>query len=277
MESTTSKVLTGCGIGCLLLIVVVAGVSFMGYRWVKDTTEAVEEAGLVERELEERFGPPRTFEPHVGDAVTADRIETFLEVREALAEPREELSETIIGLSEEGRGSGVTRGFRAARAGIGLAPRLLSYLGARNRSLLDAEMGSGEYMWFYWMTYYAWLGHPADDSMLHEAMTSRESGGGSVQIHFDEGMEPERLTWRLRRDVTAMLRNLESELAGADGREDLRELVAAELAELDENPARVPWEDGLPEALAGGLEPYRERLEATYSKATNPFELAELD
>jgi hypothetical protein len=38
----------------------------------------------------------------------------------------------------------------------------------------------------------------------------------------------------------------------------------------------MPWEDGLPEAFAVGLEPYRDRLEATYSPATNQFELLEL-
>ena len=49
------------------------------------------------------------------------------------------------------------------------------------------------------------------------------------------------------------------------------------LKALEANPARIPWEDGLPEEFAVGLEPYRERLEATYSPATNPFELLELD
>ncbi len=60
-------------------------------------------------------------------------------------------------------------------------------------------------------------------------------------------------------------------------RADLKELVAAELAALDADPGRMPWQDGLPEAFAVGLDPYRDRLEESYSPATNPFELLELD
>ncbi len=90
-------------------------------------------------------------------------------------------------------------------------------------------------------------------------------------------MEPERATWRLRRDVTAMLRNLEEDLATDSELSGLRELVAAELQALEADPERIPWEDGLPKDFAIGLESYRDRLESTYSAATNPFELLELD
>jgi len=74
-----------------------------------------------------------------------------------------------------------------------------------------------------------------------------------------------------------MLRNLDEDLAADSKPGGLRELVNAELQTLEADPERIPWEDGLPEEFEAGLEPYRERLEATYSPATNPFELLELD
>lgn len=273
MASTTSKVLTGCGIGCLLVIIMGVGVSFMGYRWVKDTSEAYEEAGRIERELEETHGPARTFVPAPGPGVPSDRMEVFLAVRENLTGPRDELSATVIGLAGGDGEMGVGNGFRAARAGISLGPQVLEFTNARNRALLDAGMGVGEYTWIYWLTYFAWLGHPADDSALHE-MVERHNSDGSVQIHIDGGMEPERITWRLRRDVTAMLRNLQAELESDPAQAELTAAVKAELAELAADPARVPWQEGLPASFAVDLEPSRERLEATYSKAANPFELA---
>jgi hypothetical protein len=276
MASTTSKVLAGCGIGCVVVIVIAAGVSFMGYRWVKDTTEAVDEAGRVERELEEQFGPVRAYVPPAGPGVPADRMEVFLAVREALTERRDELAAAVTGLASEGEGGGVVSGLRRARAGVSLAPATLGFASARNRALLDAKMGVGEYTWIYWFSYDAWLGHPAGDSELHEIMNRPTSGHGSVQMHFDGGMEPEQITWRLRRDITAMLKNLETELAADPDRVDLLQAVTAELAELEADPGRVPWQTGLPEVFAAGMEPYRDRLEATYSRATNPFELIEL-
>ncbi len=276
MSKTSSKVLTGCGIGCLLAVVVIAGLGWMGYRWTRLAVEAVESAGQSEALLEERFGPVRDFRPPIDGGIPADRLELFLEVREELAAPREALAEAISGLAP-GEGGGVTGGLRTARAGAVMGPRALGFARVRNETLLSAGMGFGEYVWIYWLTYDAWLGHPADDSTLHDIMAERSTADGSVQFHFGGGMEPERLTWRLRRDITAMLRNLDEDLAAGSESSGLRALVIAELEALEADPARIPWEDGLPEPFAVGLEPYRERLEATYSPATNPFELLELD
>jgi hypothetical protein len=277
MASTTSKVLTGCGIGCLMIIVLAAGLSYMGFRWVRETTKAVEEAGRIERELEDRYGQARDFVPSAAPGVPADRIEAFLAVRDALAEPRDALASAVAGLAGVEGEEGFGNELRVARAGIGLAPRVFEFTGARNRALLDGGMGVGEYTWIYWFTYNAWLGHPADDSELREFMDKRNSENGSVQIHMDGAMEPERVTWRLRRDIKAMLKHLEQELSADLGNPDMLEAVMAELAELDADPERVPWQTGLPEAFAVGLEPYRERLESSYSSAANPFELTNFD
>jgi len=251
VSKTASKVLTGCGIGCLLAIVLVVGFGWMGYRWARLAADAVESTGQSEARLEERFGPVRDFRPPVDGRIPADRMEAFLVVRESLAAPRAALEEAIFGLVPGEGESGMTSGLRAARAGARLAPRALDFSRARNESMLSAGMGFGEYTWIYWLTYDAWLGNPADESTLHDLMAERSTSDGSVQFHFGGGMEPERITWRLRRDVTAMLRNLEEDL-DADS-------------------------DGLPEEFAVGLESYRDRLASTYSPATNPFELLELD
>ena len=44
MSSTTTKVLAGCGVGCLLVLLAIGGVTWMGYRWTKETIETVESA-----------------------------------------------------------------------------------------------------------------------------------------------------------------------------------------------------------------------------------------
>ncbi len=276
MSKTSSKVLTGCGIGCLLAVVVIAGLGWMGYRWAQLAADAVESAARSEALLEERFGVVRDFRPPVDGRTPADRMELFLEVREELAVPREALAEAISGFAP-GEGGGVTGGLRTARAGAVMGPRALGLARARNETLLSAGMGFGEYVWIYWLTYDAWLGNPAAASTLHELMAERSTSDGSVQFHFGGGMEPERITWRLRTDITAMLRNLDKDLGAGSEPSGLRELVIAELEALEADPARVPWEDGLPEEFAVNLESYRVRLEATYSPATNPFELLELD
>ena len=277
MSKTTTKVLAGCGVGCLLVTVVLVGVGWMGYRWARLAAEAVETAGRTEHQLEEQYGKVRSFHPPADGWVSADRLEAFLAVRDSVAPQRAALSEAISGLVATLGEGGLVSGLQAARAGLRLAPPTFDFASTRNQALLDAEMGLGEYTWLYWLTYYAWLGHSADDSLLHDFMGERAGSHDGIEMHFGDEMDPERITWRLRRDIRAMLRTLEAEIESDPERSSLRELVSAELAALEADQARVPWQNGLPEALAVGLEPYRDRLEESYSPATNPFELLEFD
>ena len=53
-----------------------------------------------------------------------------------------------------------------------------------------------------------------------------------------------------------------------------RERLAGEIAALQDDPFRVPWQDGLPDPIAVSLEPYRAQLEASYDPRTDEFELA---
>ncbi len=277
MQSTTSKVLTGCGIGCLLVVILGVGLGLMGYRWAREAVEAVEETERIQEELNARYGPIREFRPSASPGVPADRLEVFLAIREALSEHRDNLTLAVEGIAPSGGEGGVVTGFRAARAGMSMAPGILEFSRARNQALLDHDMGLGEYTWIYWYTYTAWLGHPADDSLLHEIMIERNQDDHGVEIRMDGGLEPERLTWRMRRDITAMLRNLIDDLDGQSEPSPIRDAIAGEVAALEADPSRVPWQDGLPEGFDVGLELHRVSLEASYSRATNPFELIEFD
>jgi len=247
----------------------------MGYRWARTAAEVVEAAERAEDRLEEEYGLVREFTPPAGP-VAADRVEAFLAVRELIAPQREALTESVEALAPAADKGGAVGGLRAARAGISMAPRLLEFARARNEALLEVGMGPGEYAWMYWLTYYAWLGHPVDESLLNDIMEARSASDGSMQVHID-GMDTEHAERQLRRNIRAMLRNLEIELAGDPDRTELKELVASELAAIDADSGRMPWVDGLPEVFVVGFDPYRDRLEASYSPATNPFELLQLD
>lgn len=276
MSSTTTKVLAGCGVGCLLITVALVGLGWMGYRWARTAAEVVEAGERAEARLEEEYGLARDFTPPLDGRVAADRVEAFLSVREAMTVPRESLAEAIQALAPTDAEGRKSSGIQAALAGMSMAPRALEFVRARNEALLEAGMGAGEYAWVYWLTYHAWLGHPPGESLLQDIMEARSESQGSVHMHF-EGMDTEQVTWRLRRDLEAMLRNLDEALAGTPDSTELSRLVSAELAAMKSDHERFPWEDGLPDLMATGLETHRDRLEATYSPATNPFELLELD
>jgi hypothetical protein len=275
MSSTTTKVLGGCAIGCLLVVLALGGLGWMGYRWAKTAAEVVDAAERAEDRLEAEYGLVGEFTPPAGQ-VAADRVEAFLAVRELMAPQRTALMESVEALAPAAGRGGAVGGLRAARAGITMAPRILEFARARNEALLEIGMGSGEYTWMYWLTYYAWIGHPVDESLLDDIMEEHSESDGSMQMHID-GMDTEHLEWQLRRDLEAMLRNLEGEIAADPNRAELSELVAGELEAMDADRSRMPWQDGLPEVFVVGLDRYRDRLEASYSPATNIFELLELD
>jgi hypothetical protein len=247
----------------------------MGYRWAKTAAEVVDAAERAEDRLEAEYGLVGEFTPPAGQ-VAADRVEAFLAVRELMAPQRTALMESVEALAPAAGRGGAVGGLRAARAGITMAPRILEFARARNEALLEIGMGSGEYTWMYWLTYYAWIGHPVDESLLDDIMEERSESDDSMQMHID-GMDTEHLEWQLRRDLEAMLRNLEGEIAADPNRAELSELVAGELEAMDADRSRMPWQDGLPEVFVVGLDRYRDRLEASYSPATNIFELLELD
>ena len=249
----------------------------MGYRWAQDTVATVETANETARELEERFGRVREFRPPVDHGLTVERLEVFLSVRELLSDPREELAEAVAAMAPTDGDGRPVGGFRTAGAGMRIAPRALELGRARNQALLDNGMGLGEYMWLYWLTYHAWLGHPVAESELHDALEERAASGGKMQMSFGGDLEPERMTWRLRHDLLTMLGNHAQDLTDDPERAAWREEVAAELELVNTDPGRVPWQDGVPQVIAERLEPYRVRLESTYSPATNIFEVLVLE
>jgi hypothetical protein len=275
MSDTTTKVLGGCAVGCLLVVLALGGFAWMGYRWAQTATEVIEAAEQAEDRLQAEYGLVRDFTPPAGPVAT-DRIEAFLAVRELMEPQRTALAESVEALAPAAGKSGAVGGLRAARAGISMAPRILEFARARNEALLEIGMGPGEYAWMYWLTYFAWLGHPVDESLLNDIMEARSKSDSAMQMHID-GMDIEHMERLLRRDLVAMLQNLEVEIAVHPERAELKELVASELEAIDGDSSRMPWEDGLPEAFVVGLDPYRIRFEDSYSRATNPFELLELD
>lgn len=275
MSNTTTKVLAGCAVGCLLVVLALGGLGWMGYRWAKTAAEVVEAAERAEDQLEAEYGLVRDYTPPPG-GVAADRIEAFLEVRELMAPQRTALADSVEALAPAADKSGAVGGLRAARAGISMAPRILEFARARNEALLEVGMGSGEYTWMYWLTYHGWLGHPVGESLINDIMEARSESDSSMHMHI-EGMDTEHMVRKLRRDLEAMLRNFEAEIAADPEKAELKELITSELAAIDADSGRMPWTEGLPEAFVVGLDPYRARFEESYSPATNPLELLELD
>ena len=265
MGNTAKMWLTGCGCGCALLVLLFVGLGIAGANWVGGTIEGFDDAVETRQALEDDYGKTREFVPWADGTIPAERLERFLTVREKAAPAREKIADFFSSLpasDEEAEaldakptGEKLTEVFKIVRSSFGLGGGIGDLFSLRNQGLVEAEMGLGEYSYIYVIAYYAWLGHALNDS------------GDGPQV--TNSTAP-----RLRIEMEQILRNQlesldEATLASAWG-----ERLKAEVTTLEEHPDRLPWQDGLPDAIVQSLAPYKERLEEQYAAESNPFELA---
>ena len=285
----------GCGIGCAVVVVIVAIGAFGLVHLFQNMADEFEQIETVSDELTARYGRVREFTPEPDGRIPTGRIELFLEIRESTSNTREELEEILGELSaaQEGEGS-MTPGriFGLLRSGVAFLPRTAEYYQLRNQALLDAGMGLGEYLYLYAVGYYSWLGHspgsgPAfvvwDKDEQDEERDDDRDGFGIRSRDRDRSDDPDairaqrdrRIRERLSHQLLPVLRNqlLALEATGdADNWGHWPSQLAAENDAMQRDPAHLPWEDGLPAPLLDSLTPFTERFEASWSELCNPIE-----
>lgn len=273
-----STCLTTIGVGCGLVLLIGILLAVAGWLFSRDMLRGIDATIEARSELEQRHGEPDRFTPWPDGAVPAERMETFLRVREMSAPARKELANVFVSfpptedavqeLEQKSLAEKFGFLFGASRTVMGLPGHLGRFTEARNRALLDADMGLGEYTYIYVLAYYSWLAHSPADGPEHP--------GGEEE----EATPPGRDAWASERVRQTILIQLRNQLAALDREPGpgltpgWRESLAGEVEALEADSLRVPWQDGLPASIAASLEPYRERLEAAYEPLANEFELS---
>jgi hypothetical protein len=288
MADNAWKWVLGCGAGCAVVAILVAVALGFGAYFVKGVVEEVvdevERAEQAKSELVERFGRSRDFTPQATGVIPPERVGAFLAAREIMAPDREELESALALLSStddtaERQGGAIDK----MRAGMGLVPRLIGYFTARNEALLEAGMGSGEYVYMYTLVYYSWLGKSPADGPPFTLVGDGDRDGARFRSDFGVENESDVREQRLERTLPSLNRLLLpilinqraalDEFDGGDEPAGWRSALADEIIAMETDPDRIPWQDGLPGVITGSLEPFRERLEAAYSPLCNTLEL----
>ena len=277
MASTGQKWAVGCGIGCLLLVVILGGIGTCTYVGIKRIEQSAEGLEAQIDALDERYGPAKTYVPEPDGVIAAETIEDFLDVR---ADMRERGADMVMTLAALDDGNALEK----ARAVMRLIPGILEFVGQHAAALLEKDLNPGEYTYLYAVVYYAWLGHdPGDgpDFQLDDNGKNSEKGfrwrtdSGGHEVRTDRARKARRVLNDL---MLSWLGNQQDALAAAnDVDSEWAETLATELARLRGDPERIAWEEGLPEPLASSLAPYRDALEDTYSELLNGLEVALLD
>jgi len=212
--------------------------------------------------LDRRFGSAAAFTPAADGSVPEDRVEVFLSVRSALEPVVADLVKVDVEMGEfEKLAEEDDLPVRVALPSIARLtrsmlsmPRVFGAMEkARNAALAEAGMGLGEYTYIYVMAYHREILQPS--SAVHLFGASAANG-------------------RVRDDLRGMIRRqLEAVdgLAGADP--EWNGILAAEVAALDADPERIPWQNELPSVVDRSFEPFRRELDAVYWPATAELDL----
>jgi hypothetical protein len=244
----TKKWLTGCGMGCLLMVVLtIVGGSLM-FRNIKNTVGEFDGVGDMQTQLVEMYGGVSDFTPTADGTIPPERIEIYLRVQELIKPTGDEFSHTLHDLRalENGEGFSLARMINAAKGLGNLGSSVGRFLKVRNESLLAEGMGLGEYIYMTGTVYHAWLGEELDytlDGQIEEGSSERRRD--MVRGLFMGFLKRQQALARETGDPAGLA-------VAIDG----------ELAELAIDAGRIPWQDGLPPTLLESLTPYRERLEA---------------
>jgi hypothetical protein len=212
-------------------------------------------------EIERLYGTQDTFVPPAMGDPSADRIEAFLGVRRALASSCDDFSNTERSVAaleafddqdEVSRIAVMKQAFSTTRSMMGMGPLIGQFFETRNQALIEAEMGLGEYSYIYVLAY--------GDEIINPTEKNQLLGPGATNE-------------RVRRALQSMLAHQLDRLQQEGGPETDIAMVAAEVAALENDPQRIPWQDGLPPAITDALLPYREALDALFCGSTPPLEL----
>ena len=249
--------------GCGILAAVLIGVPLLVVGVVSvQTWIPLQEASESLNELDQSLGHEATYLPAPSGSISAARMDLFLDLRTTLVAACDDYGAVRKGFdsveSLESRDATDAKEVGEVAAGLGgaaleITPFLARFFELRNDALLSASMGFQEYSYIYATAYH---------DLLLSKQTRREI--------FSDGDA-------LSPDASTMLRGclarqLEAMRVG-DGEESHRGVLEAELKMMENDPSRLIWQDGLPDAVLASISPYRDRLDQLFCSATAGLEM----
>jgi hypothetical protein len=284
MAGNGKKWLVGCGIGCGLFVLLLAGAGTVGYFSFKKISERADRIEETFDRMDAEYGEPSDFVPETDGSVPSGRMEVFLAVRDEMGDVQQEVSGLFYTLDGENGAGWLDK----AKAGLKFLPSLFIFIEERNNIMLERGMGVGEYQYIYSLAYFSLLGKdPSDGPGFTVVSDDEEHENDSWQWSVNSGEEGTEETRAKRasevrrfvnRVQSRVIRNQLAALDAAgfvDGMDfDVwRSELATEAEAMDRESLRFLWEEGLPDQIRASLEPYRDRLDATYDPMTSILEM----
>jgi len=249
--------------GCAILAAVIVGVPLLvvGVVGVK-TWIPLQEAGEALDELDRSLGSESAYVPERTGGIPAERMELFLKLRTSLVTACDGYGQvqkgfdSVAALEEKDSGNPDEVGDVAVGLGgaaLAITPFLARFFNQRNNALLDASMGLQEYSYIYAAAYHEFL---LSENTRNEIFSDGNALSPEASIML----------------VGCLSRQLEA-MGHAEGESAQHGALEAELKMMNGDPARLIWQDGLPDAVRESVTPYRDQLDRSFCGATAGLEM----
>lgn len=264
----------GCGFGCGSLSIIAVLFLVGSYFFIDSKINALDEIQDGFDQLKDKYGEIESFVPYTDGVIPANRIEKFIQLRESISEERSKLEKSLIDLSEELKtledGESLLEMAFVIKELVSAIPDIVDYVAVRNEKLLEMDLGLGEYYYIYVSGFYAML------------QKSPGSGTDAIIIHRNEnsisiGLTDEDKVPKYSGDEATASRN---ERITNESNKFLQRIFAnlAKVNDSDENLfERGELFDSenilIDDKYFLNLEPFRDRLEKSFSSIINPIEV----
>ena len=162
--------------------------------------------------------------------------------------------------------------FTLIKSGFGLIPDIVRYYKARNKALMEVQMGLGEYLYVYTNAYFVLLKKSPSDGpkfrLEGEGSNESERYGDEVfELRYD------RVSKKINRLAREHLKNLKVLLDRTDPSNKILPVIEEEIIKLNSNRNLIPWMDSKPEFVSLQFNNYSEELDSSYNLLLNPLEM----
>lgn len=256
MADAGKRWILGCGLvgGLIALAIVVTGVG--ATLKLRAALEPVNHARASWEMLVAAYGREADYVPPADGAVDPGRLQIYLAVRERLMASRAELDSLFATPPQPDDASfleGLLASFGRVSAVVGPLARAADL---RHHVLADMGMGPGEYAWITALAYVGLLGKDP-------ATVPRRMDGSAVFDADDGFVSPAAVRHRYETLLATLLVNATIG-AGAELGLEHPDAEFWRRASARLEAGGDPWAQGVPEAAAVALMPFRERLAALW-------------
>ncbi|MFA8344421.1 MAG: hypothetical protein ACEPO8_15710 [Rhodothermaceae bacterium] len=280
-----SKILTGCGIGCGAVVIILIIIGIIGYNFVSDKVEKIEEFETVINDLEDQYENYDQYSPEE-NLLSEERFAIFMEIRDSIKIMSPDFTYALSTISikmedadeNEDKDNSFSEVLTMVNTGFSAIPEILEYFNYRHKMLEKYNMSVGEYYYYFTMTYYVSLGVdlgdgpnfpvPGNTDGSHHHFGNESSNSTEDFINDLRESRSDKISNKINHFMLKVFDNyLQNE------NQKYKKLIEEEIELMKEDKYKLPFAEAKPDFIKKFFEPYSGKIKTTYVEMLNPLEL----